>query len=208
MMKQNQRIQCSCFTALILVALGTLNVQAQAEADKSKLDNIITSIKTNDKSLAVLQQQLAEFLSSRQQFAKELLVVFDDPKSSDLSHYAAACYLGEIRFSDAADALAARIEFSFNSAKYPWYNFPADVSPYPVVGALIKIGNPSIPAVIRNLAESDNAKVRELSLQVLTRIDGDKDIVQLRLQKALKAEKDSQKQARLQAALKSLAEMK
>ena len=74
--------------------------------------------------------------------------------------------------------------------------------------ALIKIGNPSIPAVIRNLAESDDAKVRELSLTALYHIDGDKDITQLRLQKALKAEKDLQKQARLQAALKSLSEIK
>jgi len=76
------------------------------------------------------------------------------------------------------------------------------------VDALIKIGNPSIPAMMRNLAESDDAKARELSLQVLTRIDGDKDISQLRLQKTLKAETDSTKQTRLQAALKSLAELK
>ena len=75
---------------------------------------------------------------------------------------------------------------------------------HPAVEALIKIGNPSIPAVIRNLAESDDAKVRELSLKVLKSIDGDKDISQLRLQKAFKAETASQKQARLQAALKDL----
>jgi hypothetical protein len=74
-----------------------------------------------------------------------------------------------------------------------------------VIDALIAIGNPSIPAMIRNLADSDDARVRELSLQVLTRIDGDKDISKLRLQRALKTGKDSQKQARLQAALKSLA---
>jgi hypothetical protein len=74
-----------------------------------------------------------------------------------------------------------------------------------VIDALVAIGNPSISAVIRNLTESDDTKVRELSLQVLTRIDSDKNISQLRLQRALKAEKDSQKQVRLQAALKSLA---
>jgi hypothetical protein len=42
-------------------------------------------------------------------------------------------------------------------------------------------------------------------LKVLYRIDGDKDIVQLRLLKAIAAQKDSNKKARLQAALKSLA---
>jgi hypothetical protein len=74
--------------------------------------------------------------------------------------------------------------------------------------ALIEIGNPSTPAVIRNLADSDDPKVRELSLRVLTRIDNDKDISQLRLQKVLKAETDPKKQARLKAALNALAEMK
>ncbi len=51
-----------------------------------------------------------------------------------------------------------------------------------------------------------NPLQRRVSLQVLTRIDGDKDISRLRLQKALNAQKDSQKQARLQMALKTLGE--
>ena len=59
---------------------------------------------------------------------------------------------------------------------------------------------------IRNLAESEDAKIIELSLEALCRIEGDKDIVGLRLQKALATEKDSQKQARIQSASKALAE--
>ncbi|MGH7976622.1 MAG: hypothetical protein ACREC8_08160, partial [Limisphaerales bacterium] len=74
------------------------------------------------------------------------------------------------------------------------------------VDALVKIGTASIPAMIRNLEESDDSAVRILSLRVIYRIEGDKDIVQLRLQKALKVEKDSRKQARLASALKALAE--
>jgi hypothetical protein len=70
------------------------------------------------------------------------------------------------------------------------------------------IGSPAIPAVIRNLADSDDSRTRRISMRVLISIDGDKDIVQLRLQKALAAEKDLQKQTRLQAALHSLAESK
>ena len=76
---------------------------------------------------------------------------------------------------------------------------------FPATQALVKIGNPAIPAVIRNLAESDDATFRRLSLSALYHIEGDKDIVQLRLQKALAAEKVSTKQVRLQSALKDLA---
>jgi hypothetical protein len=72
------------------------------------------------------------------------------------------------------------------------------------MSALMRIGNPSIPAVIGNLEQSDDVKVRELSLAVLNYIDNDKDITQLRLQKALAAQNDGQKMMRLQGALKAL----
>lgn len=76
----------------------------------------------------------------------------------------------------------------------------------PISTGIEKLGSPAIPALLGCLVANDDAKVRELSLKILYHIDGDKDIVQLRLQKALAAEKDSQKQARLQSALKSLAD--
>ena len=117
----------------------------------------------------------------------------------------AAYFIGEYRFSQSANNLAQVIALHEdflrpNGRIWVWGQYPA-------MEALIKIGNPSIPAVIRNLAESDDAKVRELSLKVLYHIEGDKDIVQLRLQKALRTETDLQKQARLQAALKNLDEI-
>jgi hypothetical protein len=54
------------------------------------------------------------------------------------------------------------------------------------------------------LADSDKATVTKLSLQVLYGIEGDKDIVRLRLQKALEAETNPQKKARLQSAIQEL----
>jgi len=74
--------------------------------------------------------------------------------------------------------------------------------------ALVKIGNPSIPVVIQNLEDSDDVQVRELSVTVIHRIEKDKDIAELRLQKALEAQTDAKKKARLQSALKSLAEIR
>jgi len=192
--------------AVIFLIFGSpivASVKGQTEAGKITAENIIASIRTNTDSLALFEEQSANFNSNRQQFGKELLEIFADANSSEISQCAAAYYLGEMRFPEAAKDLAEKIAFRFNAGKYPYYNFP-NVPDYPAMEALIKIGNPSISAVIRNLAESDDAKVRELSLQVIERIDNDKDISALRLQKAIKAETNSQKQARLQAALKTL----
>jgi PBS lyase HEAT-like repeat len=145
--------------------------------------------------------------AERGQLINELIKIFKDPKSFTINRSAAAYYLAEMRAPEAVDALAADItlQFELNIPAHNLNGLEMKWSGYVAMQALVKIGNPSIPPVIRNLTESDDAKVRELSLQVLTRIDGDKDISQLRLQKALKAEKDSQKQARLHVALKSLA---
>lgn len=125
--------------------------------------------------------------------------IFKDAQSPVLTKGAAAYCLGELRASEAVNVLALGIALEINSVS----NDHLTLLQGPIVmKALIKIGNPSIPAVMKNLAESDDAKVRALSLQVIERID--KDISALRLQKAIKAETDAQKQARLQVALKAL----
>jgi hypothetical protein len=134
-----------------------------------------------------------------------LLSILNDPKSSGLNQYCAIYYLGELKATEAVTSLAVKIKLSLNDLPVIFSHLPGTNMPsYLAMTALIKIGNPSIPAVIRNLAESDDAQVRELSLQVIVKIDNDKDISILRLQKAIKAETDSQKQARLQAALNDL----
>jgi hypothetical protein len=87
----------------------------------------------------------------------------------------------------------------------------------PVSTSLEKIGNPSIQGIIKFLGEKGSFSesgttfdarksidVSILMLKTLCRIDGDKGIVELRLQKALKEETDAQKQARLQMAIGDL----
>lgn len=136
----------------------------------------------------------------REQDIQELLNIFNNPKTGDYPKCCAAYYLGEMRASEAVDSLANQITLEpIVISHEPAYGYN------PPVDALVKIGTPSIPAVIRNLAESEDEKVREFSMAVLYLIDaGDKDIVQLRLQKALDAQTDAAKKARLQSALKSV----
>ena len=157
---------------------------------------------------AFYDQIYLDFETDYKQRSEQLLTVFNDHQAPNLNRLTAAYYLGLMRVESSAPILAREIGLEHNgSEEFVHVHISIGSIPqYPAVEALVKIGNPSIPAVIKNLAESDDAQVRNLSLQVLYRIDGDKDISQLRLQKALAVEKDSQRQARLQTALKALAE--
>jgi hypothetical protein len=185
----------------------TENTNTEVSPD-DKVVAMINSFNYNHISTVITDQGAGAFSNGKNKRAKtiqSLLEIFNNSKSYIFRPKCyAAYYLGVLRASEAVDSLAAQIKIRGYE-----HGLEEPVGGYePAVDALVAIGNPSIPAVIRNLAESDDAKVRELSLQVVTRIDGDKDISQLRLQKALKAETDSQKQARLQAASKALAELK
>jgi hypothetical protein len=95
---------------------------------------------------------------------------------------------------------AARID-EIGSKRWYWYRYPA-------VEALVRIGSPAIPAVMQNLTELDDKKIKDLSLKVIVAIDRDKDITQLRLKKAIAAQSDAVKKARLQSALQTLSDPK
>ncbi|HEY1661496.1 MAG TPA: HEAT repeat domain-containing protein [Verrucomicrobiae bacterium] len=200
-------------TMLFVLALNmalSFDANAQDIGQVSfNLSDILVSAKTSN--IYFLNKAVDDFKKQDNYLASKLVQILKEEKSPSLNRCASAFYLGEMRRSDSANALAETILLSVDMSKINLMGLP-DVLPamgkYPAMEALVKIGNPSIPAVIRNLAQSDDPNVRELSLQVLTRIDGDKDISQLRLQKALKAETDSQKQMRLQSALKSLSDQK
>jgi HEAT repeat protein len=152
------------------------------------------------------RKSIIGFTEHRQQVVQSLLKIFNNstysPSSTPKCY--SAYFLGIMRAEGAADSLAAQIGIQAQA-----HGMSDPLCGYePAANALIAIGNPAIPAVIRNLAESGDAQVREISLRVLKRIDDDLDITQLRLEKALKKETDGAKQARLQAALKALADLK
>jgi hypothetical protein len=193
---------------LCVMAFLTFRLNAQNEnyAFKIKPEDILASCHPNG-SLQAFQIVAIDFTAERGKLITKLLEILKNPQSTNFDQCAAAYYLGEMRAPQAADILAAQITLKLDFKHLDLNGLPVMPTDF-AQEALIKIGNPSIPAVIRNLAESDDAKARELSLLVLYRIEGDKDIVQLRLQKALKTEADSQKQTRLQSAIKALADLK
>ena len=205
-----------CTFILVFISAGAGGLAGQAESETNALNgsdgSIIAAIKAVNDEMPASPTNFRgaenKWESRRKQMIAELIGILNDAKSHNLAKCCAAYCLGIMHASDAVDGLAAQISISPPPPSGSDLSGGLSCGYEPAAEALVAIGISSIPAVIRNLAESDDAKVRELSLQVLNRIDGDKDIVQLRLQKALKAEKDLQKQARLQAALKSLSEIK
>jgi hypothetical protein len=74
------------------------------------------------------------------------------------------------------------------------------IGEYPVVDALIRIGSPAIPEMIKNIETSDDRKVCELSAKVIRYVDG-REIASFRLQKAMERQSDPGKKARLKAAM-------
>ena len=189
---------------LVAQAQPVSPVQNSSETGAIATD-IINCAKTNN--INFVEEIYQKIKVENNQLGADLIGVLTNSKSSNLNQCVAAYYLGEMHCAAATDVLAGKIVLQVDMSHIRIKHLVRmDFLTTPATDALVKIGNPSIPAVTRNLAESDDAQVRELSLKVLCRIEGDKDIVQLRLQKALAAEKDSQKQARLQRAFKSLAE--
>ncbi len=203
-MKNNSTFGFVSAIWLLLFVLSTnISLTAQTEGNtvphQVTYQNVIAAVNANTQD--AFDSVESKCIGERGQFINKLFDIFKDSKSSNLQRCATAYYLGEMRAAEAVDALASNITLNLEmSEPMTILDFP------PAVYALIKIGTKSIPAVIRNLEERDDAQVRDLSLKVLYRIEGDKDLVQLRLQKALAAQKDSQKQTRLKLALKALRE--
>ncbi len=201
--------------SLLKRSLGLLTKQMdQEQKEKQRLERgagveqadnqtIATQLQRLDK---LTDQERAALLKDNDQYLRQTqdtLLSRLGSADQDVKFYA-AYLLGAYRFPQAVSGLANNITMedkirSQIQKQREWY---WDL--YPTMEALIRIGNPAIPAMVRNLEESNDAKVRELSLRVIYSIDKDKDMARLRLQKAAEAQKDLQRKARLQSALKAL----
>jgi hypothetical protein len=192
----------------LICLVFSLFEKTEIKAQNKNVANSLLFAQSQEYTWIFYEETGRYYRTNYEQFNHELLDILKGEKTPNVNQCAAVYYLGKMRVAEAAKILAERIDLQLDLTRpiIEKHWVVCEIKKYPAVEALIEIGNPSISAVIRNLAESDDVKVRELSFKVLYHIEGDKDIVQLRLQKALTAEKDLQKQARLQSALKALAE--
>ncbi len=160
--------------------------------------DVIRSAEASD--LEPFEKVAVQWGLEHSRLSARMLSIFRDLKSPTLNRCFAAYYLGELHSSEAAEALAPALALHVDLSKYTIKHYPV-IAGHPVVEALIKIGCPSIPAVIQNLKDSDDTVVKELSLEVLYRVEGEKDVVQSRLRRAAEGEQDPARKARLQNAI-------
>ncbi|MGH7976618.1 MAG: hypothetical protein ACREDS_00520 [Limisphaerales bacterium] len=97
---------------LVLSLMAFLNIAAHAQdasapSHKITPEDIIVSVRAD--RLIVFDEALANWNGERSQFNNELLAIFKDPKSSNLSRSASAYYLGDQHVLEAVNPLAADI---------------------------------------------------------------------------------------------------
>jgi hypothetical protein len=166
----------------------------------------VDSMDDGGTNLSNFEKGCQEIEKTRNEMTEAMVGILRNPAYHKAAKYCAASYFAATRRPGSAEAEVLAPQIASTSYRM-WYHEEPAFGLSPASSALVEIGVPAIPFVARNLAESDDLKVRQMSLAVLLRIDGDKDVVEVRLRKTMEAEKDQQKQARLHAALKSLAEM-
>jgi HEAT repeat protein len=152
----------------------------------------------------VLEMDESYFHTKRERLWQKLLDIFNDKSRSNYSRCAAAYYLGEMRVPEAAEDLAAEITLGLDM-EYEGYRIPSEAFMSPASTALVKIGSPALPALVKNLENSEDSSVRMASLVAIYAIDGkDKAITQFRLNRAMNGQSDAKKKARIAASLQIL----
>jgi len=157
------------FAILISCSIGKGQTN-QASTFKITPEDVIDSVQIHNWQFDSFENTANAYALEQTQLKTNLLAILNATNSPVLNQYCTAYYLGELKAQEGVTNLSAKIKLSLNDGPVIFVRLPGrNIPQNPAMQALIKIGNPSIPAVIRNLAESDDPKVRELSLQVLAR---------------------------------------
>lgn len=190
----------------IIICLGFKGWAEDVQtAYQVKSDDVLACVLSKD-DVKLFETTRINISGEYKRLNTELIRVFEDQKSSNFNKCAAAYFLGEIHSIDAVNVLAPEIALEFDISHIKIDGFPMLMGE-PAMQALIKIGNPAIPALVHNLQESDDVKVRDYSLKALCQIEHDNDVVRLRLQKTLDSQSGSANKARLQSAIESIQEI-
>ena len=151
-------------TAVCLVAAGA-SVGADKPTEAHQKGLLVTD-ELRSKDSRIIARPVRRVLSNRSQTIKELIALIEPSKAaqhSERTRAAAAFLLGELRASEAAPILAKALA----NESYSGGRLDTDPFDWPVSTALIKIGRPSIPALIENLETSDDRIVMHKSIDVV-----------------------------------------
>lgn len=152
---------------LVMAAGATTAPQTDGKKTFVPIDRLLSKeMRTRDRAVDAI-------LRDRKSVIEQLIPLIDPvnaKKYSDETRSAGAYLLGELRAVEAIPVLSRAL------ANPPGRLFIDDLSRYdaPVFSALVKIGRPAVPAMIKNLETSDHKMVRIHSLDVLNHVLGGK----------------------------------
>lgn len=158
--------------SLTAVALA-LSVAMGDNSKNEEKENMSLIGKLQSKNASMRDKGVDAFLKDRKNSINDLVALVaqtGDKKYSDETRSAAAYLLGELRAAEAVPALSKA------SANPLGPMDSAGISRYdaPIFTALVKIGRPAVPTMIKNLEETDNASIRHTSIMVLYHVLGGK----------------------------------
>lgn len=184
-------------SAAMVLAVTFLGVEGRGQMDA------IGKIRSSN--LALQKEGGRELLQQRKELISSLINILkqgdknaEGEKRSSL--VAAIDVLGEMRAIEAVDILVDYIKFPASDKLVVFYKIIPPSEIYPAVKALIKIGKPSLPAVLRVLKESTDEKDVILltnSGWIISQVLGHK-IGKIYLEDALQSETDPKKRARIE----------
>jgi hypothetical protein len=187
----------------VLVLLGVLAASAMSWANAGEMSSVAVD-RVRSKAAKVRQAAAEELLAERQRTLKALLVIAEAPGAKpesleDLcdensSPNLAISVLGEMRAPEAVPALINRLAF-LDKIGGASLTHAFGVAEVPVAVALVKIGKPAEPAILKAIRQK-GPSFFNMRVWILQEIEGAKMAVAL-LEDALATEKNEEAKANL-----------
>lgn len=193
------RMAAWCILALAVAAL--LGAAADAPPQEAHEETMRERIKgLQSKDARARDRAVDAVLEDHKRMVKALIPLIDPANAdrySDETRCAAAYLLGQLRAVEAVPVLSKALA----DPPGPWLITDSSRFDAPVWHALVRIGRPAVPAMIRNIETSDHRMLRIRSLGVLNHVLGGKRrLLELLDRLKKRAGDDKQKAARIEKA--------
>jgi HEAT repeat protein len=188
---------CLAVSVVLYMHVRTLGVNEPAKKSLSERQGEIVKVATAKEAdmMAILRG-----LSKEHSDTQAILIQQLRSSPSKERKIAAAYLLGRYRMQDAVPYLAKEIALE---AKIVPTDKVGLWDAYPAVEALVKIGNPAIPAMIANIEATDDKTVRELSARVIRHVETPR-VARFVIELAIEKQQDPGKKKNLHDALQYL----
>jgi hypothetical protein len=205
--------------ALIICVLATFVLMPRAYSHASGNEQLLVRASSSDDpliSLTSTNQQIRwkalEQMEKGPHVSIDSLLVILRGTNADIVKVDAAIVLGRYRATNAVPDLIEHLDLDsagrpdhiiFGSAPFP----ESQEMNFPILAALMAIGKPAIPQCLDKITQTDDPITRKKCGWICNRVEGS-EAAESRLKSLLEKETDTQKRARLEAALEDLEEFK